>query len=146
LTAVRQRWAAAGIRHYRMVVTANPMAPGWPTGLGCPQEVEVRDEQVVRVERGAACEPIARLMEGRSIPNPPTVTALFAEIEEYARGAACGAQGCRCGVMRAEVEYDRALGYPLRIMATEEPSAPVPCPPVALRIRLVVVSSFTPLP
>lgn len=95
--SAKSRWAAQGIRHYRLAVM---------TGLSCRLEVEVRDEQVVAVLREDECGYPAR-----------TVSGLFTMIERAPSPLfTCASPSCACrNIITVYAIYEPQLGYPEKI-------------------------------
>lgn len=101
------RWQAAAPRHYLLRTREDVR------GRICGQQVEIRDEQLVRI-----------LSNTCQHPNLWTVTWLFAFADPAGRapdrcvqtsGTSCV---CRAST-EVEVEYDPALGFPRQIIARE---------------------------
>ena len=103
--AARDAWAHRPFKRYRMIVEQEG-------GLQprCRQEFEVEDEQVDTViSNGCA-------------GSMPTVSDLFARIEDYTTKVVCGPNGCDCdGQIVARATYDPRLGYPHDLVIMLQP-------------------------
>lgn len=111
LTAARQRWMTAGLRHYRLKIEHTDF------GLRCQTVAEIRDTTIVVVEQSTCPAP------------PPTVDDLFRLIERHTSITVCGPNGCSCdGPIIANATYDSALGYPQQVSLATDPSQRTPWP------------------
>lgn len=141
LDTARDRWQAQEIHHYRMVVQ---------TDQGCLLDVEVRDEQTLRIFRNDNCTQPVR-----------TVTELFSLVERGGERSFCSGYRCSCRMtLGTYADYDPQRGFPQRIFVRAAgidnwlnqsywqflwnkgyfPS----CDPASL-VEMLSVQSFTPL-
>jgi Family of unknown function (DUF6174) len=103
LAAAQQRWAARPFSAYRLVVDVHAFG-------SCHYDVEVRDEQVVKIFQRSCLQPA------------PTVTDLFRVVGASLQEQECGPNGCGCdGPIGVDAAYDAQLGYPTNLAARIKP-------------------------
>jgi hypothetical protein len=98
----QETWAARQPSHYRMTVEQDGLG-GFPI---CQQQVEVKDETIVRVLSNT-CE------SGDISGEPLTISQIFALFRADAIDRTCGPNGCSCdGIIQVDATYDPIVGYP----------------------------------
>ena len=105
---MRERWAAEGPDHYRLVASYH-----WEVVGGCSEDVEVRDERVIRTYRSDC-----------GLPGFLTVSKIFDMFQDFMGHGSTrrlANDGCRYHYVTAI--FDRETGYP-RYLKSHVISAP----------------------